>query len=294
VAVAYRNKKLIADQVLPRVPVGRQLFMYSVYDLGQGFTVPDTKVGRKSLPNEVDFSETAVTASTEDFGLDDFVPQVDIENAPPNYDPRARAVEGIIGLVDLDREVRAANLVFNSASYATANQQTLVGTSQWSSPTCNPIEQIMDALDQCVMRPTHGVLGRAAWTSLRTNPQVVAAVLKNPGMYGVADSKSVADLLELDDIFIGDGWVNTAKKGQNPNLQRCWGPHASFIYRDAIPDVKGRVTFGFTAQFGHRFAGAIEEPKRGLRGGETVRAGESVLEVISAQDLGYFFQNVTA
>ncbi|UVH84375.1 hypothetical protein NW342_22030 [Pseudomonas aeruginosa] len=64
IAIAYRNGRMIADEVLPRVPVGKQEFKYWKYDLAQGFTVPETLVGRKSKPNEVEFSATDESATT--------------------------------------------------------------------------------------------------------------------------------------------------------------------------------------------------------------------------------------
>ena len=59
IALAYRNPDiaLIADQVLPRTPTAEE-FRWLKYDLAQGFTVPDTRVGRKSRPNQVDFAAT--------------------------------------------------------------------------------------------------------------------------------------------------------------------------------------------------------------------------------------------
>ena len=55
IAMAYRNKSMIADSVLPIVPVGKQSFKYSVYAKEERFTVPETLVGRKSRPNQVEF-----------------------------------------------------------------------------------------------------------------------------------------------------------------------------------------------------------------------------------------------
>lgn len=56
IAIAYRNSSMIADEVLPRVPVGKAEFKWWEYDLGQGFTVPNTNVGRTSQPNQVEFN----------------------------------------------------------------------------------------------------------------------------------------------------------------------------------------------------------------------------------------------
>jgi len=295
IAIAYKNQKLIADDVLPRVPVGKQEFKYTKYKLADGFTVPDTKVGRKSAPNQVEFGAEEVTASTEDFGLDDPIPQADLDNAPANLDPRGQAVENLTNLILLDREVRAANLVFNANNYGAANKLTLAGTSQFSDfANSDPIATIMDALDACVMRPNVMVIGRPAFSVLARHPKIVKAVLGNAGDSGIARRQDIADLFELEEVLVGEAFYNTARKGQNVSLARAWGKHIALIYRDKTANTRGGITFGFTAQWGNRIAGSIPDKNIGLRGGELVRVGESVKEVICANDLGFFLQNVVA
>ena len=74
-----------------------------------------------------------------------------------------------------------------------------------------------------------------------------------------------------------------------------WGKHAALLHLNPIAGIRGNgITFGYTAEFGSRVAGSIPEPKVGLRGAQRVRAGESVNEIISASDVGYFFQNCVA
>jgi hypothetical protein len=65
------------------------------------------------------------------------------------------------------------------------------------------------------------------------------------------------------------------------------------LYRDTFAGTSG-ATFGFTAQWGSKVAGSIEDKDIGMRGGARVRVGESVAEVLCANDLGYFFQNAVA
>jgi len=295
VAIAYKNKRLIADEVLPRVPVGKQDFTYLLHTMDEGFSVPDTKVGRKSKPNEVEFTATEQTASTSDYGLDDPIPQADIDNAPANYDPMGRAVEGITDLVLLGREARAAGLVFNAANYAAANKQTLSGTSQFSDfANSDPIGVIMTALDACIMRPNVMTLGRAAFSKLIQHPKIVKAVLGNAGDSGIATRQQIAALFELEDVLVGEAYLNTAKKGQAASLARVWGKHISLTLRDRNANTRGGATFGFTAQFGDRIAGSQFDSDIGLRGGQRVRAGESVKELITAPDLGYLITNAVA
>jgi hypothetical protein len=291
-SVAYRNESLIQDFIAPRVPVGVQVFKYRKYALADGFTVPDTKVGRKGEPNTVEFGFTEETSACEDFGLDDVIPNDDIKNAPTGYDPVSKANLSLTDLILLAREVRVANAAFNADNYAAANKQTLSGTSQISDFTnSDPINLFLEALDTMVMRGNICVMGQPVWTKLRQHPKVVSAVLGNSGTSGVITKEQLAEKLEVNKVYVGSGWVNTAKKGQSPTMVRVWGKHLAFHYQDTMATTQDRVTYMYTAQFGDRVAGQIAEPKTGLRGAVRVRAGESVKEVVSATDLGYLFVN---
>lgn len=296
IAVRYRNPSLIADQVLPRVPVATQEFKYFLYSASEDFTLPATLVGRRGRPAEVEFSATEVTSSTFDYALDDPIPQADVENAPPSIDIRARAVEGLADLIALDREKRCADLVFAAATYPAGRKATLSGTSQWSDFTnSNPIDAILGGLDAPVLRPNVIVMGQAVWSKVRQHPRVVQAVYGSAVTGGVVTREQLAAVLEVDEILVGQGWINTAKKGQTASVSRVWGKHCALIHRDGLADTRGnRTTFGFTAQWGDRIAGEIEDRMIGMRGGIRVRVGESVREVVCAADLGYFFENAVA
>ena len=304
VAIAYRNTEdsLIADKVLPRVPTALK-FKYTKYDAAQGFTVPQTKVGRKSEPTMVDFGGTEVNDECVDYGLDDMIPNVELkawEEMPKPVsggpiDPKKISTMFMTNLIELDREVRAAGLVFNSSSYVASQQQVLSGTAQWSDyANSNPLSVLLGALDAPLVRPNKMVIGRAPWTALRQHPKIVQAVYKSNQGAGTISREQLAELLELEEILIGSAFVNTARKGQNASYARTWGKHCALIYSNTQAAMAAQPTFGFTAQFGTRIAGDIPEQKFGLRGGTRVRVGESVKEVICAPDAGYLLQNVIA
>lgn len=293
VTLAYKNAEMVADMVLPRVQVGKKEFKYNVYTKDEPFTVPQTLVGRKGRPNEVEFTMSESASYTYDYGLDDVIPNDDIANAQGRFDPRGRAVEGLTDLILLDREVRVASTVFNASNHA--NNTTLSGTTQWSDFTnSNPIDAVMASLDIPMMRPNVLVMGQAVWTKFRQHPKVVSAILGNNGTSGVVDRRAVAALLEIEEIIVGQGWYNTAKKGQTASYSRIWGKHCAAIYRNKNADNQRGITWGFTAQFQDRIAGSIPEPKVGLRGGERIRVGESVRELVIANDVSYFWQNAVA
>jgi hypothetical protein len=296
IAIAYNNPDiaLIADEVLPRTPVAAE-FKYLLFDKGQGFTVPDAQVGRKSMPNEVEFNATEIQDKVIDYGLDDIVPNEDIDDDNQNINPLGVAVSYLTNLVNLAREQRVANLVFNNASFASGNKITLSGTGQWSDQTnSNPINAIGDALDVPVMRPNIAVFGQQTWTGLRRHPKIVQAVFGTAQGAGMITRQQFADLFELQAIYVGQGFINSAKKGQPLSMSRVWGKHAAFLYRDRAAGPQQGATFGFTAQAGERIAGQIDEPKIGLKGSVRVRSGERVKELVTASDLGYFFENAVA
>jgi hypothetical protein len=304
ITLAYSNRALIADRVLPRTPVPAREFKWLQMNKDQMFTVPETMVGRKGVPNEVEFGGTETAGFVRDYGLDDVVPQEDIDSAPAGYDPLGTAVTGITELISLDREKRVADLVFGLNTYPAANRATLSGTSQWSDYTSSdPYSAIMTALDGMLMRPNRAVIGRLAFSKLRVHPKITAALA--PSSTGntsttnatgaPATAQAIADLLELDEIIIGEAFINTAKPGQTASLSRCWGKHMAFLHQNPVATIRGNaVTFGFTAEYGNRVSGSIPEPKVGLRGAQRVRVGESVNELIVASDVGYFFQNCVA
>lgn len=308
ISLAYHNAKFIADMVLPRVPVGSPTFKYSKYTLADGFTIPDTRVGRKSAPNSIDWTATEVTGATKDYGLEDSVPKSDIlaaeaalrsQSVKP-IDPVARSTELLTSLIEADREARVAALLFALGTYPSTQRATLSGTSQWSdTANSDPISAILTALDVPVVRPNVLVLGQATWTALRRHPKVTAAIFPSGGNAGtggaIASREALAEILEIEEVLVGASMYNTAKPGQTASIARLWGKHASLIYR--APDVQStnQVTFGITAQWDQRIAGVIlEDPNVGLRGGTKVRVGESVAEEICANDAAYFFQNAVA
>lgn len=299
VALAYRNQNLIQDLVLPRVDAHDAFFWFK-HQKDAAFSVPDTKLGRKSEANEVEFTATRMDDSTQDYGLKDKVPLSDMRKAEgTNIDPLATATENLTRLVTLDRERRVAGMVFNAANYATGNKVVLSGTSQWSDySNSNPLSAILTKMDGMIMRPNALTIGQAVWTILRQHPKIVEAV-KGTGAgsdaQGMISREQLAALLEVDNIYVGQAFINGAKKGQAMTLSRTWGKHCALIYQEPVSNTENATTFGFTAQSGDglRVRSWFDE-KVGSDGAEVVQVVDTVKEVITADDLGYFFENAVA
>ncbi len=294
IAIAYSNPTytLIADQVLPRVIVPARKFSWQEYDLAEGYTVPDTRVGPRSAPNRVEIEGKKKPDEVEDFGIDIPLDKPTIEDAEQaGYNPRDRATERATNIVMLDREVRVAGLISNAANYPADLVKALSGTSMFTDPTSDPEKEISDMLDECLVRPNQLTFGQFAWSRFRRHPKIVKATNRNSGDSGVAAREAVAELFEVQKILIGASRVNTTKPGQTPVLERAWGSIVSGQFIDESADTTGGITFGMTAQHGTKVAGTTQA-QMGLRGGELIRSGETVKELIVANHAGFLLSNV--
>lgn len=294
IAIAYKNAAYIADIVLPRIPVGKQKFSFLQYAADTFFNVPETLVGRRSRPNQATLDATELTDATEDHALDGGVPRADIDNADERYDPLGDEVAFLMELTLLRREMRAAGILFNPATYDPGLILTLSGTSQFSDKTSSPIAVISDALDLPLMRPNQLTFGQGGWTKFRRHPEIVEAVLGTGAKAGTVSRQAVAELFEVDEVVVGQARGNSAKRGQAPNLSRLWGGHIAATYKNPVPQAKGAVTFGGTFQWGGPEASQWEDKNMGMRGGVACRVGESVKERVIANQAGLLIQNAFA
>ncbi|WP_319775498.1 capsid protein [Breoghania sp.] len=301
IAIGYSNpaQAMIADRVLPRVSVGGEAFKWTEFPLGEAFTVPETEVGRKGQVNQVEFSGEERDGSVRDYGLDAPVPQSDIDVAAAaraqgrsNYDPEQHATVMLTKLVELDREVRVATRVQDPASYAAARRVALAGTDKLSDyANSDPIGVLDAAIDgTLIYRANTLVMGQPVWAKIKRHPKLVNAVKGNLTEEGIITKEQLADLLDIKEVLVGEAFVNTARPGQEAVLARAWGNSISALYIDPTARPEGEITYGFTAQFGTRVAGRIEDEDIGLQGGHRIRSGERIREVICAQDVGYLIQ----
>lgn len=294
IAIAYRNTGLIGREIFPIVPVPSPQFKYTRFPKGQDITLPSTAVGPKGEPNEIETSGEEVPGTTKAYGLQERIAQRTVDAANDQFNPQGRAVERITNLVYLDAEVRIAKVATDLNNFASGHRDTLSGSTQFSHADSDPIGYIEEKLNVPFFRPNHMVIGQQAWSVLRQHPDIIKSVNRNSGDKGLASRREVADLFELDDIFVGRAHVNTSKKKGEVTTARAWGKDMLLFYRDLNADTQNGVTFGFAPRYGGWVAKSIPGPMIGLHGGVVVIAGEEVDEVITAPDLGFLCKNIIA
>lgn len=303
IAIRFGNtgrRQYIADQAVPRTRVTSPEFTYTSYALAEAFTVPDAQVGRRSRPNEVSWTASEATGAVKDYALDSPVPfrdQMAAQAATLPFNLRAQAARLSTDKVMLNRELRAATLLFSAANYQTGYKlTTLSGTDLWTDQTSDPYGVFQDARDAMLTVPNVAVMGAGVYNALRGHEGLSTKIGGSAGTGRLLSNEELADILEVERIIVGRAKYQTSKKGQTLTTANIWGNHVALI---SLPELNEDGTvinpeepgFGYTFQWNDRVAGEINDPDMGMYGGVRVRSGESVVEQIINPYAGYFIQS---
>ncbi|NUZ10162.1 capsid protein [Pseudoalteromonas sp. McH1-7] len=292
IAIAYHNRALIANTLMPYSSVNRREYKWGEYEKAAKFTLPDTKIGRKSGPNQVEFTFNDQTGSVTDHGLADVVPNDDVDNAPEGYSPLSVATENLTDLILLGREVRVAEKFADPTNFGKHHKLSAAGFKHIDDPDLDILPWLLELLDEPLMRPNAMTMSFKVATKLRTNKRMIKAYNGSLGDEGLVPWQFIKDQLEIEHINIGQARINTAKKGKSPVFERAWRDNLAFTYHDPLAGFENkRMTFALTARYKSRVSGN-RSVSAGLHGGTEVMVGESVEEQIIAKDCGMLLTDV--
>jgi len=296
VAITYKEKRGIADDALPYVQVDLPTFKYKKAEIKDAYELPDTNVGRTSSLNSVTSRLKEESAICLDQGLFHPIPEADLSNASAEYRLlyKQNAVNLIMSYIARVREVRVRNILFNTNSYALANQEVLSGSDQFSDYTSDALKVILLALDIPLIRPNIMQLGQTNWTTLRLHPDFSKVTVD--GKIRPATKEEVAETLEIDKLLVGEGRINTAQHNLDPVIERLWQNDIALTYIPDFLSQQSTDTFGFTGRYGQNVAGETKVPlgEMGLLGGNKVVAGQIVKEVVVESRYGYYIKDAFA
>lgn len=296
ISISYTNpdETMIADEVLPRANMSGRSYKWHEFDVAQNFTIPDTHVGRRGTPRQVEIEGTEKDGSVEGYAIDVPLDNVTIQEAERNgFNPRTQATEYATSIIMLDRELRVSNLITDADNYLAAQKLTLAGTDMFDHEDCDPLTILEDMLSTCLQRPNQITFGPRPWAAIRKNARIMKAIHGNLGDEGRATRNQIAELLEVERIIVGASRINIKRPGEAAVLANTWGNSVSAQYVNRAAASSGGLTFGFTAQFGNKKAGTLNADM-GTAGGILVRASEEVKEHIVAPAAGFLLSNVTA
>jgi hypothetical protein len=298
VAADVKNRAYVAEQVLTPVGVPRKQGQYLVWDQGVTFKAPRTKYAQDGSASMIDLSATKNPFSLNTHALSAFVDEEELEQAP-EAQVRAMKVAKLVNAIQLRLEIDVAALVFSNS--VITNTAALSGTSQWSDFTnSDPIGAILTQADQLPAMPNTFIAGRDVITKLRTHTKVLTAI-QYTQRGGVASLESLAGLLGVDRIIVGDAFQDTAADGQAATKSRIWGKSALLAYIDPSPPspLMDQPTLGYLprlAMGGNPWrVYTSRDPMRGTGAGrEFIKVETTYAPLVSAPAMGFLWTTAVA
>ena len=290
VSIKYTNDELIADQVLPVVPVKKESDLYYIYT--RNWKLPQSKRAAGAEANEVEWNMSTGTYTTEEYALKDLIPDRVRANADNPLDMDVDTTENLTELVQLGREKRVADIVFGAANYG-AQTSALAGANQWDDYAgSDPIGDVRDA--KAIVHAASGkmpntmVIGYQAYLKLLDHPDVLERIKYT--QKGLVTTDLLASLFEVDKILVGKALYDTTQEGVAESLSYVWGKSVALVYAQKSPGLK-QVSFGY--QFQSRGFRTKKWRVEG-RDGDFIEAGEIRDEKLVAAATGYLYTTVVS
>ncbi len=298
IAFGYKNKNYIADMVAPRVMVPSQRFSFMQFKDESFYQMPESRVGRRSTPEELNLESIETPDFCEDHGFDGGVPLADEMNAAAYksvsggriYNPMDAQVMQLSEALAIVREKRVADIANNPVSYDPALQILIPNGQKFNEAGGDPISVITESADMPLLPPNQMIFSRPVWTKFRKLPQIVEAIKGTGADQGLVTRQQVAELFEMEEVLVGDTRGNISRPGQPANLSRLWGNNIILAHKSAVMNATDAPTFMATFEWGMRSVTSWFEKNMGVRGGTKCRVYESVRERVVASQGGFLIR----
>ncbi|MCK9599843.1 MAG: major capsid protein [Sphaerochaeta sp.] len=241
IAVAYKNKSFIADQVFPLVNVDKQSDKYFVWDKGSWLT----NQVEKRTPGD-SYPEGRIKLSNDNYYADLYhlayaIPWENKKNQDAAVQLEQTGAEWLAQQFSLNREIQIAAAIFAGAIW---DNNPVAGTDfiQWDDfVNSNPPEDI-DKYSATIQQntgvaPNTLVIGRQVYDKVRRHP-ILLDMFKYTGV-GILTEAQVAQALGVEKLLIGRAVQRTSLEGAATAVQAyVWGKAALLLYVPAKPALR--------------------------------------------------------
>jgi len=301
VAIAYRPRGFIADQIAPIVPVPKQSNGYYIWDIADAYRIEETFRAPATEANIIEHGVNSATFFCRNYALKDRIPYEDIANADVAYifAQRGSRAEFIKDKLLLDWERRVALLVnsgSNVGSYSVVASAWTDRRSGYSKPITDMITAIENSEGVTGIRPNKAVFGRYAWRYFRDHADVLDRIFGTAGAPSggrLVSTQQVADLFELEKVMVGGAYYQTLDEGQAVSLAKIWNDNVLVYYAPDTPridDASFMYSFRWPGIAGMDMTAEIFQLERAKA--EEVQLGYYQDEKITGSTLGFLITGV--
>lgn len=290
-ARGYTNADFIAAGLFPLVTMPTRAAKRIEFDRSS-FKRPPVKRAPGAQIGQLDFGYEgkAVALTQRALSAKTPVEHMDEASEVPGIDLQRMAVDLVLNVIALDKEIEAATIARNAGLYPNNNKTALVGADKWSDPASDPLGQLGDYREairkRIGRRPNTLAVGGALATELSVHPKI-----REHFKYTTSSTISMEMLrayFQVDNFLVGDAIYDQA----DGTTIDVWGGDAILAY--VAPANTGRnmalPSYGYTYQLrNHPF---VQAPvyDRGTRSWFNDVFDEYSPELVGA-DAGFLIQN---
>ena len=313
ISIAYMQSEsnFIARRVFQPVPVMKQSDRYWTYDRAYFF--------RNQMAKRADGAESAGSGfkvdATPTYYADVWALHKDISDRQ-----RANADAAIAPDRDETNFLTQARLILMESNFVTQYMTTslwdtdVTGVSgvpgggqvkQWNDAASTPIEDIKTyctaVQQQTGLRPNVLTLGQPTWDKLSVHPDILDRIKYSGGVGNatpaIATKQAVAAMMEIDEILVAGGIVNSAAEGATASYSFIIGKTALLSYRPPAPGLQvpaAGYTFEWNGYLGQQMGQRMKSFRMEALASDRVEIEASFDQKLVSTPLGVYFASLIA
>lgn len=228
------GQRFIAEEILPARPVAKKAASLSVLTR-ENLKRNDTKHANGGAFNRIGIVAEDLSYTCVDHGLEIPVTTEDRETYVDDFDCDSESVEVLKQRMLIEREVRAAALVFNGTTWTGSALYTNVSAASWATSTSDVIAHVVAAKEKVRngtgVMPNALILGAAAMAQLLINSKITG---RFPGATIITEEmlrQQMAAIFGLEKLIVGSVVYDGAKEGQAFSGTDIWGSTYAMVAR---------------------------------------------------------------
>lgn len=295
-------------RAMPNLPVAKQSDLYYVFDKGDFY-----RDNAEERADGAESSGSGFTLSTAPYFARVYAHHKDVtDRQRSNQDPGVQLDQSATQFVTSKLMIRREAIFQNEFLNNTASQWFNGGTAadvdgqnvNWLTAGSNPISDVRAAISGVHavtgFRPNKMLIGRTAWDTLIDNDEILARITGGATISQPAEvtRRLVAQLFELEEIFVMDAVRNTALEGAADVIGFVGGDDAMVYYAPnsvGLEEPTAGIQFSWTGLLGNTGNGMrIKKFRMEPNEADRVEGQMSFDYKVTAPELGHLFISVSA
>lgn len=247
-ATGYRNAEMIGHILFPVVSIPLRGMLVMRFGK-EGFRKMNTRRAPGTRSQRIQYGYASSPVALHQDALEGVVPWEIMEEAAkvPGVNLAKGAVEEVLDVISLGREIQTAKLVLNPNSYGVNNKMALSGSDKWSNPDSDPSKDITEGKEQIRRRigryPNLLTLSPADFNALKDHPKIMARF-----KYTSSDSITVemlAKYFDVERVVVGRAVYLDENDSDDADAKDVWAGGSVLSYTSKRAEYRS-PSFGYT------------------------------------------------